>query len=353
MRVGLISVLVGVLLAGCSGVDLNDGQVRIAASNQPSGGAVDQGIFRQYLPTSPGLSTQIMPGEDFHITLVSAYICNFREFEPINSLLDFSNDGSAKCGGDSVFQSEVSRGEIAMLAGFGFRDENAKTAEDDGERLVYFSDDVRESGQLLNLLNLSVYGPAPYKKASSRLSLTIMELDQAEVEQQAGFLKTIAAAGQSFASPLQGPVLNVLGSIGEAFIKSNKDDRELAFVMEFDPIFEGKNGKQSNVFRLPIREGYLVVIRHEKRSETNHFDNIKVCPEIGLITNKSGCKQNEYYQDNTWLLLRISREDKDVADAKLTGTLQELLQSRSGLLDTSSLEKIFNALTELNKPAEQ
>ena len=50
MRVGLISVLVGILLAGCSGVDLNDGQVRIAASNQPSGGAVDQGIFRQYLP---------------------------------------------------------------------------------------------------------------------------------------------------------------------------------------------------------------------------------------------------------------------------------------------------------------
>lgn len=385
-----------VMLGACAS-ELNEGQVRIGVPQMATGndgaGTVTPEVFRS---TSGAV---INENDDFMITLISTYICDFREAQTLE-FLSPTNSGAIACG-DERSAGTNTRGEIAILAGFGFRDENG-TGGVPEERLVFLSDDVRETGQLLNFVNLPIYGPARYKFATSRLRMTILELDQEEAEEQSTFLQAVADAGASFSTPIEGKVIEVLASIGDALIKSNKDDREMRFDVGFDVPFSTSKttsnqpkaaptgtveqtdlpapGTDSNVteavqtestqdntkpetqsttgtltqdelpiMRFPLREGYLVLVRREKRDDKDHFKDIKVCPKLGLIVPAGDqCDGNNYVSNATWMLLRITKEDERVANATLNRTLRDALEARQGGgITAKDLTAIQNAVQSL------
>ena len=352
-------VLGGLLLTGC-GSFLNEGSVRLGAAagvnNTPGDNVVTDVIYR---PSSDEAGA-LKPGQDVYVTLLSGYICDFREFGGVLNLASSSNLESERCNNDAGplnLQGQGTRGEIVVLAGFQFRDGSANQPDTPEERVIYYNDDVRETGQLLNFANLPVYGPAPVKDASARLRVSILELDKAESEQQAALLNTLAQVGSTFASPMYGAVIGVLGKIGEGLIRSNDDDREMAFDAGFDP-----TNAESKVHRHLLREGYLVLMRRERRSDTDHFEKIRVCPDRGVIIHTDSladcdaAKQTGgYYAESTWLLLRVSQERPEVADAELTRTLQQLTEaSKRPQLDATPVLDAAKALKQqLDKQAEK
>ncbi|MEO0819261.1 MAG: hypothetical protein AAF074_02445 [Pseudomonadota bacterium] len=363
-----ISVLAIAAVASCGSVELNEGQVRVGTAPLEPSGSVSQPVTTQiFASAATGGGQVIQPNQDFQITLISAFICDFRESGGIlNDPLGFAttNDAGEPCreeGHNTVFQGKATRGEIAVLAGFKFRNDDPALGDTPEERVVYFNDDVRETGQLLNFKNLPVYGPAPMVRASSRLRLTVLELDQDEVEEQAAVLQSLASAGAAFASPINAAVLGVLSSIGETLIRSNKDDREFAFDLGFDAPFG-----QSGVNRVLLREGYLALIRRENRSATNHFSadgqgSLVICPKRGLIGVNS-CSDDNFYRSSSWMLLRISREDPMIANAELRRTLQQVAEGRLGQSilvgpNASRLQDLAGQIETLSKalspPAQQ
>ncbi|MEM6973512.1 MAG: hypothetical protein AAF577_11965 [Pseudomonadota bacterium] len=332
----LLPVISLLALTACSGYELNEGQVRGGRATAPAtttseGSPLSGALF---LPDASS-NDVLRVGDDVQITLVSAYICNFREAggilnEPFGFATTNNQRQSDICvedGQGSRFRGSATRGEIAILAGFQFNGVDGATSDVPGERVVYYNEDVRETGQLLNFLNLPLYGPAPYHLASARLRLSILELDQAEVEEQVAILNALADAGTTYASPVYGPTIGVLSSIGEALLRSNDDDVEFGFDMGFDA-----PNQASNLRRNLLREGYLAFIRRERRSDQNHFDDLHICPDRGVIAVGS-CGPDEsvsepYYAGATWLLLRISKEDPAIADAALTRTVGEVVTAR-------------------------
>ncbi len=332
-KVPIVAILVLNLIGGC-GAHLNEGQVRVGTGNlADSGKSVQAATDVVFLSSDASSDSFINPGDDFQITLVSAHICDFREIGSLGNAFASTNIGTENCAG-GLTQGRASRGEIVILGGFHFRGSESGQADEPVERVIFFSDDVRETGQLLNFINLPLYGPTAAKFAAGRMKLSILELDQAEAEQQAAFLGQLAQVGATFSSPAQGPVIGALASIGEAFLKSNKDDRELAFSMGFDPTNARSSFyDKSIVHRLPLKEGYLAVVRRESRSSVDHFnpgdEAINICPERGLLVTGSDCSNDQYYADSTWLLLRISREDPEVVNAQLTKTAKDLIAALS------------------------
>lgn len=378
MKLSKIFAATSLVMLGACASELNEGQVRIGVPQMATGidgaGTVTPEVFRS---TSGAV---IRENDDFMITLISTYICDFREAQTLE-FLSPTNSGAIACD-DQQSAGTNTRGEIAILAGFGFRDENG-TGGVPEERLVFLSDDVRETGQLLNFVNLPIYGPVPYKYATSRLRMTILELDQEEAEEQSTFLQAVADAGASFSTPIEGKVIEVLASIGDALIKSNKDDREMRFDVGFDvpysttvsstqstaaptgtveqtdlpdpgtdsnateavptenttnntrPETQATAGNLSQdelpIMRFPLREGYLVLVRREKRDDKDHFKDIKVCPKLGLIVPAGdACDGNSYVSNATWMLLRITKENTKIANATLNRTLRDAMEARQG-----------------------
>ena len=339
-----ILILAGIGLSACS-LELNEGLVRMAVPSDPTTGS---GKLSPAVFTDHDGQEIIKVGEDFQITLISAFICDVREGLGGFNVFTSTNQESTRCG-NRKSQGLGTRAEVAILAGFQFRSSNGGNANPE-ERLVFFSDDIRESGQLLNQVNLPVYGPAPYQLATSKMRVTILELDRQEAEEQSALLEKLSEAGREFASPVQGAVLGVLSSIGEIIIKSNSDDREFRFELMFDTPF-GASANQSAIHRLPLREGYIAMIRRESRlgpASKVKFSEYTICPALGLISIDSTCQDGDaYLNDTTWLLFRVSKEDFNVANATLSRTLQNLMIARKGKLDLIDLNEISNALTAL------
>ncbi|MEE3528637.1 hypothetical protein QO167_29825, partial [Pseudomonas aeruginosa] len=99
------------------------------------------------------------------------------------------NKESSLCtGGDgSLFDNARStQGEIAITASAGERGAtsnglsfNPADIKRNG-RVVYYNEDIRESGQLINALNIPIYGPKTYDGGTFFVDLAILELDENE-----------------------------------------------------------------------------------------------------------------------------------------------------------------------------
>ena len=81
---------------------------------------------------------------------------------------------------------------------------------------------------------------------------------------------------------------------------------------------------------MPLREGYYAFIRSENRSEFPNLDAVNVCEESGVL-----CSKGKPWRENTWLLVRVAREDTNAALA------QDTAQTLAGLMDS------FNANSSL------
>ncbi|MGL6011286.1 MAG: hypothetical protein ACRC0J_07210, partial [Shewanella oncorhynchi] len=72
--------------------------------------------------------------------------------------------------------------------------------------------DVRETGQLINALNLPVYGPKLYDGKPFFMDWSVIELDNKENSAARNLLKQLADVGSLAAAPYT-PVLKLLNTL--------------------------------------------------------------------------------------------------------------------------------------------
>ncbi len=346
-----IAAAAALLLASCglNSPDLNEGSVRAGfkPANDLGGG------LSSVLYAAPGGAVSpIKANQMMMISLISGYICDFRENAFSINPLAATNRGSSTCGTAGFFfdtAGVATRGEVAITAAYNVR---GSDSSDNEPRIIYYNDDVRESGQLFNFQNIPIYGPFPAPQASSVLTLNILELDAEENQETSAVLAKLSQLGQGFGSPLSGSVFGALTSVGQAFVSSNEDDREFAFEMGFDPA--QPTSDPSSVHRNSLREGYYAVLRKERRDRTDHFRNLVICPERGVLvpgSSAADCQTDAYYNRDTWLLLRVSREDKNAVKAQYRERLlADLLAANEGggTPDLSAFDTLVNSLFPTN-----
>lgn len=347
-KVLLVSFIIPLLLSACAS-NLNEGAshtTTIPAGSQ----SLDDPIVRAlFFPNSTlnGSSLVIRPGENFSIILVSAFICDFREGGIFSGVFDGSNTGSDKCAGGTKNRSVLSsqerttRGEIAILADYGSNTDKpaGSTSIEDFGRVVYYNEDIRESGQMLNDIGVRLYGPIKYKNEVSTLKLAVVEFDEAENERTKAIIKRLAAAGGQ-AYPPATAVLGVLNSLGQVVIDQNKNDVEFRASRIFEP-----PSATSSVARAPLQEGHYVFVRDENRSAELNWGGLHLCEREGYL-GSANC--DGPYRQKTWFLIRVSREDADVATVQNVGQELAAFSDASAARLKAEAEDVRQDLIQLN-----
>ena len=237
-------------------------------------------------------TNRISANDAVSIKLLYGYICDFPEDARSWSELDRDyGDGKpvVPCWNDES-RAGV-KGEISVLATVFERDEKKKISWDQNEltdqnaRVVYYSQDVRESGQPLNLSNLPMYGPVTYKGKPLYMRFSAVEMDQKEAKETAVLLRSLASLGAQAYPPASG-ILEALDSVGGAFLESQQDDLFFEYSMEFD----GDGGVGPST--APLAAGLLSFVRVQNRSQRFSWDDHCVDETTGIIHKKTGgvCK---------------------------------------------------------------
>ncbi|MGI0747613.1 hypothetical protein ACRCQD_16520 [Pseudomonas aeruginosa] len=193
------------LVGGCSSsLQHNEGATQVAHSPDK------RAMSSIFLPSGRNSTTAIEKGEALSIKLIAAYLCDFREEKGNGDLLASGNKESSLCtGGDgSLFDNARStQGEIAITASAGERGAtsnglsfNPADIKRNG-RVVYYNEDIRESGQLINALNIPIYGPKTYDGGTFFVDLAILELDENENKQSRKLLQELAKVGSASYAP--------------------------------------------------------------------------------------------------------------------------------------------------------
>jgi len=361
-KIAMSSLLLGAV--GCSGIHYNEGASRLNAAY--TGKMELRPLFSQ---TTSGPVGQIQTGEAMSVNLVSAHICDFREVSlagfSTGEMFSRSNAKSRVCTNDGPpLGSDVSsakrrtRGEILIVAHAGELSEDNGLSFDaarlrDTGRVIYYNADVRESGQLINALNIPVYGPLLYAGGRFALDLTVLELDNEENAQVKGLLEKLAAIGRTVSATTSGSLVDALNTLGGTLISGNGDDVELRYQAVYD-LPSASSG--SAVHRMPLTEGYLALVREEHRSELPTWNKICIDREEGLIRHKvadDSCKEGDVYRNRTWLLLRIAKEDKTspaVQKAILSETVGQFLdRSKTDLRGQSPAADMLQGLEGLSE----
>lgn len=374
---GILSSLF-LLAVGCSGIFLNEGATRVRAT-QPSTG--ETGFNAIYFEPNDSATEEakIKKGEYFSLTMLSAFICDFRERRGLDIFLydktNQSGDGQdVGCTYGGLYKSSghkrVTRGEITLIVNSG---ESSKTKSltmnpsdvPSNGRVIYYNDDIRESGQLINALNLPIYGPKKYNGKNFLFEMWMLELDGNENDRIKALLDTLADIGGT-AYPPSSPILNLLNHLGGAILAGRGDDLEARFQMRFDvaPPTEGQAGTiqyLSKVHRLPLMEGYYAFVREENRDLTPEWSKIGVNKKLGVLCNydleNQTCinkndpfNENNTYRDRTWFLVRVARESADAAlDIEYGEALSKFLER----LDQFEAEDSAEAIAEIDKLEEK
>jgi hypothetical protein len=307
----------------------------------------------------------ISKGEAISVKLTAAYICDFRESIKARDWFSSSNAGAEPCaGGDGNVNdfggAQNTRGEIAILANVGERTTttgltfNPADIQRNG-RVVYYNEDVRESGQLINALNIPLYGPKSYEGGTFFMDLAIMELDNDENEQGRQLLQELAKVGSAAYAPGT-PVLNLLNTLGGALLGANGDDVELRYQMEFDPTYIGNTLADSQTVmaprtsRAPLREGYYAIVRMERRDTLPDFESLKITEgnHSPYISDPAGV----LFKGGSWLLIRVAREDHSQAAPQDFATKLTDVLNPSGKTESTrkaELEAIVKAVEGAHK----
>lgn len=403
----LTGICAAVLLVGCAAPFLNEGasQVRHVGAGSKSGLGT-----ALYFDKTELKDRLIQEGDYFSVSLLSAHICQFRESSKRDGMVVDKSNPSGRSGKVGCDQGGVSksaetgrniRGEIVIVANFGETSLGKgliSSQADLGQtgRVIYYNDDIRRSGQLINAANIPIFGPKRYGGKSVFFDFWMLELDGAENESFRSLMSSMAALGGK-AYPPSAPVVGVLNLLGSAFLKGNADDVEFHYQMRFDPpapasksalmdasvlgfahaassaarkvelaasavqavadaasaakadFSDAANSAlektksaavatrdlaktsitHSSVKRLPLAEGYYVIMREESRDQDPEWNAFKVDEERGLLcTVAKNC--GDVYRDRTWFLVRVARENPVAAlDIEYGEYLSNFLQKIS------------------------
>lgn len=326
MRV-LSAAAIVIALTGCSGSFLNEGATRVRVSTSNEGGSSD---FKSIYFKPSNLDKEVIKkGDYFSISLLSVYICGFREsrgldvftFDRSNTAVTMEGETSSGCTYGGLFSvkpgNRTTRGEISIVANAGETSQKERNIINPSDlyskgRVIYYNDDIRESGQLINAMNLPVYGPIEYGGKNVVLDIWMLELDNNENKNNKSLLGALAQLGGKVYPP-SAPILGVLNTLGGAFLSGNQDDVEAHFQMRFDVPAH----PDSNVSRIPLAEGYYAFVREENRDMNPQWDKLAVNEAAGELCNSDDGKKctsnNNTYRNRTWFLVRIAKESKESA----------------------------------------
>jgi hypothetical protein len=339
-----------VALSGCAGNYLNEGATRVRYT-EPDATTEPPKFKAIYFKPAETRNNIIKKDECFSISLLSAYIENLRESRGLSAFtFDTSNSGPT----EPQPKERTTRGEISIVVNAGETSNtvsniiNPADANEKG-RVIYYNDDVRESGQLINAINLPIYGPALYKGKNFVFDLWMLELDGAENNQYKTLLTSLAGIGGK-AYPPSSPILGLLNSLGSAILSGNHDDVEARFQMRFDV----QGPSDSIIARLPLAEGYYAFVREENRDLNPEWNSIALNEGMGeLCYSDDGgknCKDIEQntYRKRTWFLVRVAKEKPEAAIEMAYGEpLIEFLKKLETHEDTDTTE-IKGAIDKLN-----
>lgn len=358
------------ILSGCSGIHYNEGASRLAISDTKE--ATLKPLF--FPANSTEAHYKIKKTKDaVSVNLISAHICDFLELSlaGFNSgeMLSRSNAKSEICSNDdkplAVDASSLrrrTRGEILIIAKVGeLSDLNGLTFDagklQDTGRVIYYNADVRESGQLINAMNIPIYGPLVYTGGRFAIDLSVVELDSQENEQIKALLGKLAAIGTTVSATSTGPILDTLNSLGSTLISGNGDDIELRYQALYDLPSENSG---TQVHRMELTEGYLALVREEHRSRLPNWETLCIDKEAGLIrkiNSDTAICNGDVYRDRTWLLLRVAKEDKNsdfVQKAIATEVVSEFLnRSKTDLQGNDPSTELAEALDKLKSDLNQ
>lgn len=317
-RLTIFLVVAHLFSLGCS-AHLNEGYVDYRVSLPrttalPTDGIPNEpGKFQtRYLYTNPSSVNPIALNESVSIQMLQGFICDFHE----GSWAEAFGFGLSKSDREESCQggSKDTRGEIVILASAFERNASSSITYDnsakDKGRVVYYNEDVRESGQMYNFSNLPLYGPKKYEGNPFYLQLWIMELDQEENAKAKNLLKSIAAAGTTVYPPAS-PALAILNSIGASLLEGPSDDIEFQYQTEFDA-----PGGQSNISKPPLLPGYYALVRMENRNDSPPWGELRIdrksgklkfCAGKEISANVNIDKECTDYRQETWLTLKIDR----------------------------------------------
>jgi len=327
IKANAISLLLLTTLTACAG--LNEGVVdyRVISRNtvvphtdseqlSPLD-SYHQKFFAQKAPIK-----LIQKDKSISVKLMAAYICDFREAAlSLNIVKSKGNKGDTICGnGSNVFNGTNTAGEIAIIVNAFERDGNNAIEFDesaiDKGRLVFYSNDVRASGQPLNLTNLPVYGPINYNGNPFYMSITVLELDNEENQQMKDILGKVSSLG-SKAFPPASDELRILNTIGSTLLSGEQNDVEFKHQLELDPI-----GGSGTVYRAPLSTGYYVFIRSERRNQYEKLTaNLVLDEKTGKLHTcaskpaqpKSCNKKGEPWIGGTYLTFKIDTDESSLA----------------------------------------
>ena len=345
------------LLAGCSPSQyhLNEGANEYRVAKKGKYDEKDNSTYSDFSSRyfKEADSSSILPSDTISIRLLQAYICDFREQASLTEKFGSDNPDVQSCGNGilnpdtSLENANRTRGEIAVVVKAFERTKGNGVALDynsiqkDG-RLIYYNEDVRESGQILNFSNLPVYGPIIYTGKPFYLEINILELDAEESKQVQTLLSSLANFGTQ-AYPPASPILNILDTLGGALVGGNKDDLEFRHQTEFDGYL--KNSTASDEYRAPLAAGTYAYIRQEQRDRLAPWNKIALDSKTGYlyqtkeINGKPGCNipsapKNltlppcEPFRGRTWFTMKITKGE-DATEQEVGQTMAEFLQANA------------------------
>lgn len=289
-------LLIGIAMAGCA----NFGSKYDAGFVDHRFVGRDGNIGPKYFQDNnmPSESDLLKKGDSVAIRLTSVFTCDFAENNafPDGIGLYFVDalklrNGTARpvpCSNVGLKRSKAyTRGEIAILADV-FEQGSGRTIgfqkdslEPESARVVYYDDDIRESGQYFSLANIPIYGPITYGGGPLYIRLYMLELDDDEAKQTNAMLTQLADLGGK-AYPPASPVLKALSSVGSALLAGEQDDLEFRYTMTFD----ATGGLSTQ--RLPLAVGTYILVKSSDRSKDFNWQNARFDRGKGALVTNDG-----------------------------------------------------------------
>ncbi len=355
--------VLGFALAGCASINLNEGSAsysNLSTTAQPH--QIYYSLDEQ--KKDDVQAALISKNDNISVTISAIYICDFRESGLLTGdFFDTSNANSAACpveenkrleaagnGSASKQQQTTTRGELAILGNIK-ESESFVGVDRKDQRVFFYSDDVRETGQLLNFSNKTIYGPVKYNGGYLDIAFSIMELDEEENKNLKAVLNSLASLGAK-AYPPSSAALETINEVGKTILDSNKDDVTLSYTTRFDP---PNVGDISKIERAPLQEGFYAVLRNENRNTEPGWEEVCLNRKLGMlvhcIDNKPSTK---VYREKTWMVFRISRESNAVSAANNKFETLEKFRKTQEISNDTPLSKAADILKQkLEKIEEQ
>lgn len=359
----LFLVCVVVILSGClTKVNLNMGEsdyrIAIMCKDKSKEECDDDVVqFVAKYQSDQALPTRIITAsESISVHLKTVFIDNYSE--------------RAERFFAQLFSTTV-RGEIAIVArvfelGQGENLDFRGSATRKLGRLIYYTEDVRTGGHLLNLSMLPIYGPITYKGNPLVIQLTVLELDVGESQQMKALLSTLANLGAKAYAPAS-PILKLLDALGEQLLSGEQDDIELQYIFLLYP----EGGRHQSAPYSHLATGDYILMRQnpnkllkeygdiERFNQLRWKEGFQYCPEHGRlykISDKDGKPCGECasvpskdlepptceYRENTYLVIQINSGFSPI-ELDLTQKYTEFQVEMEESVDNSVMEEKLKA----------